>query len=113
MDNNMSNLKGRCVEISRYLCDEINKVEPNSAIVVCCRGFWIDKSYAENDLARYLHHSFVKYKDYYIDLTLRQFNDKFPIFYIDKVHLGNNQYLHQTYPEIKDLNYVNTLNNHL
>lgn len=105
--------RDKCIEISRHLCDEINKTEPNSAIVICCRGFWIDEIYAENDLARYLHHTFVKYKDWYIDLTLKQFDNKLPALYISKSHLGKNQYIHQTYPEITDLNYINTLNNKL
>ena len=102
-NNDMSDIKGRCIEISRYLCDEINKVEPNSAIVVSCIGFWGNK----NDLYT---HQFVKYKDWYIDLTLRQFDNELPNTYISKTHLGCNQRLQQTYPEITDLNYKNNLN---
>lgn len=109
-NNDMSTIKGRCIEISRYLCDKINEVEPESAIVVCCRGFWRDERYGENDLHAYQTHQFVKYKDWYIDLTLKQFDNELPNTYISKTHLGCNQRLHQTYPEITDLNYKNNLN---
>ena len=113
INNNMSNIKGRCIEISRYLCDKINEVEPESAIVVCCRGFWRDERYGENDLYAYQAHQFVKYKEWYIDLTLRQFSNKLPFIYVNKYHLGKNQYIYQTHPDITDSIYINDLNNKL
>lgn len=109
--------KDKCIEVSQRLCDEINKVELNSAIVVCCLAFWRNDIYSENDLHAYLAHQFVLYingnEKYFIDLTLRQFDKQLPVIFIttvEKGHLGSTaklegQGLHQTYPEIIDLNY--------
>lgn len=100
---------GKCVEVSRYLCDKINKVEPNSAIVVCCRGFWRDNKFEENDLYAYQAHQFVLYqKKYFIDMTLKQFDKHLPCPLVRTVkegHIGCYKEICQTYPEITDLNY--------
>lgn len=103
------NVEGKCVEVSRYLCDKINEIEPNSAITVCCRGFWRNSKFKKNDLNAYQAHQFVLYKNkYFIDMTLKQFDINLPcplIRTVEQGHIGCYKEICQTYPEITDLNY--------